>query len=424
MKYIIGVVAWVYVVVFLVIGSCNGQTFVVQSRGDTAFEKQLANRAEQCWQEQSKLWFGSVRSIPDTCVIQYELRQSPEGIAGVTNYDRMTVGRPRMQLSGPPEYIIRNTVPHEVQHLVMAAHLGPIPRWLDEGLASLTESNEELDKIQRVNTQVLQTNRGIPCNILFSYKEYPSDAAAFYSQSVMWTRFLMHQKGMAGVRQLVTMLQSGSSNTLAFNNVYGWQSLQAAQSDWSKWVADGAPANRYRAAQYGYVDPYGRACPPGTCGVSQSNAVVQPQYQPQAQSPVYVQPDAPASSGCDCEPIPGPAGPQGPPGQMGMTGMDGAPGAPGAPGKDGNPGADGKDGSDGVDGKDAVVDYDMVSNTAADLALDKMDPAELAARILPHLPPIMFGQENAQTGQMIKETPVYLGEGYKFRRVNYPGDER
>ena len=420
MKYLIGVVAWVYVVVFLMIGACNGQTFVVQSRGDTAFEKQLANRAEQCWKEQSKLWFGSVRPIPDTCVIRYEILPQPRGgVAGITNYDRHTVGRPRMQLSGPADYIIRNTVPHEVQHLVMAAHLGPIPRWLDEGLASLTESNEELDKIQRVHQQVLQTNRGIPCNILFSLKEYPADAAAFYSQSVMWTRFLMHQKGIAGVRQLASMLQQGSNNTTAFNRVYGWQSLQAAQNDWNKWVADGAPANRYRSAQYGYVDPYGRVCPPGgSCGVSQSNVVVQqqPQYQPQPQSPVYVQPDASSSSsGCDCEPIPGPEGPQGPPGQMGMTGMDGAPGAPGK---------DGENGRDGIDGKDAVVDYDRVSNTAAELALEKMDPAELAARILPHLPPITFGQENAQTGQMIKETPVYLGEGYKFRRVNYPGDER
>jgi hypothetical protein len=101
-----------------------------------------------------------------------------------------------------------------------------------------------------------------------------------------------------------------------------------------------------------------------------------------------------------------------------MAGMDGAPGAPGKNGEDG------QDGRDGQDGKDAVVDYDRVSNTAAELALEKMDPADLAARILPYLPPITFGQENAQTGQMIKETPVYLGEGYKFRRVNYPGDER
>lgn len=56
----------------------------------------------------------------------------------------------RMSVRGRREELLRDVIPHEVDHMVRASLVRrPLPRWLDEGCASLAESAESHERLRR-----------------------------------------------------------------------------------------------------------------------------------------------------------------------------------------------------------------------------------------------------------------------------------
>jgi hypothetical protein len=90
----------------------------------------------------------------------------------------------------------QNILPHELTHAVVAGRFGckAIPRWADEGMASLSETEEKL----KTFWEVLARKKRFPVTELIEIEQYPRDkdeVALFYTQSIALTAFLAIEKG-------------------------------------------------------------------------------------------------------------------------------------------------------------------------------------------------------------------------------------
>ena len=268
--------------------------------------QELVNRAQECWEQQNRTWFGAENvSLPNPCTVRVNLLPTKPGYTrggGMTEFKRQIPGGyvlkdSLMTVTGDRQRLLDNTIPHEVHHLVMAYHLGKdnvIPRWIDEGLASLCESDSYQKVLEKNLLQHLREGRTPRANIVFTSPEYPADVMPFYTASVSWCRYLMQRGGFPRVIELIEGVQDGRSYTSLFKEIYGWDSIQEAQDDWLAWVGDGFPKNTYTASQYAY-DCYGRplSCTTGDCysqPMMVQPAPVQPQPMPSPSPPVVVRP--------------------------------------------------------------------------------------------------------------------------------------
>jgi tetratricopeptide (TPR) repeat protein len=90
-------------------------------------------------------------------------------------------------------------LPHETTHIVLAGMFGntPVPRWVDEGIAVLSEPNEKIDLHRRNLVRSHQEGRLFGLKELMELPDYPPGAriSAFYAQSVVLVEFLANQKG-------------------------------------------------------------------------------------------------------------------------------------------------------------------------------------------------------------------------------------
>ena len=103
-----------------------------------------------------------------------------------------------MELRGPLNQLLASNVPHEVMHVVLATHFGrPLPRWADEGIAVLAESDEEQKNHDVRVRELLNAGRGIRLSTLFRMTEYPRDMIVLYAQGYSVCRFLL-ARGAAG----------------------------------------------------------------------------------------------------------------------------------------------------------------------------------------------------------------------------------
>src|SRR5258708_36067887 len=75
-----------------------------------------------------------------------------QGSAEVCNWD--------MQIQGSLERILDSVLPHEVSHTIFACHFRrPLPRWADEGAATLAEHESERSRQEQTLKQGIRTQR-------------------------------------------------------------------------------------------------------------------------------------------------------------------------------------------------------------------------------------------------------------------------
>jgi len=100
-----------------------------------------------------------------------------------------------MHVEGGLEGILADTVPHEVTHLVLAEHFRTnLPRWADEGMSILSESEDEQVRYPALTRQTLNEGSGIQLKVLFAKREYPQNVMGFFAQSHSVTKFLVERK--------------------------------------------------------------------------------------------------------------------------------------------------------------------------------------------------------------------------------------
>jgi hypothetical protein len=145
-------------------------------------------------------------------------------------------------------------LPHETTHVVLAGQFGSnrhVPRWIDEGIAVLTEP---ADKVQQHRTNLvtgLQNKKLIPLKTLLQMEDYPPPAqiSVFYAQSVALVDFLTKEKGPVVLTQFAReALQSGYEPAL--RKYYGYQTIAELQDRFTERVlggiSSGQPTNGER----------------------------------------------------------------------------------------------------------------------------------------------------------------------------------
>jgi hypothetical protein len=149
-----------------------------------------------------------------------------------------------MNVQGSLERVLDSVIPHEVSHTVFASHFRrPLPRWADEGAATLIEHESERRRQSMLLKQVWNTPQRIPLNKLLAIKEYPSDMQAvltLYAEGYSLADFLVQAGGKARYLEfLETAHRHGWDR--AIEQHYSLKGVSELESRWNNWVMAGSP---------------------------------------------------------------------------------------------------------------------------------------------------------------------------------------
>ncbi len=196
----------------------EGPFVVFWYEGDEALARQVLNAAQQGLTQAQRQWLAPTPSqvtfyiYASTADLQSALRALPQWAAG---HAAPELGKAFLSL--PPGLEqgleIRRQVPHELAHLLLyqATQDGytNLPRWLNEGIASLTElrPNPDYDVVLH---QAIAQHALIPLASLC--QRFPTQAAQAtlaYSESLAFTRYLYHMYGPSGLHDLILAYAQG-----------------------------------------------------------------------------------------------------------------------------------------------------------------------------------------------------------------------
>ena len=220
--------------------------FVVHAPTAEAAE-QVGKTAEHFRSELAVAWLG--KELPQwyrPCPIKVKVGQIGAGGATTFSFDRGEVFGWRMRVQGSLERILDSVVPHEVSHTIFASHFRrPLPRWADEGAATLIEHASERRRQQMMLKQVWNTKRRIPLRRLLSIKEYPQDmrnVLTLYAEGYSLANFLVQAGGKSRyLKFLDDAHRQGWDRSLQQN--YEVDTVEELDKRWSGWVIAGSPGN-------------------------------------------------------------------------------------------------------------------------------------------------------------------------------------
>ena len=157
-------------------------------------EPELRTAAEVARECSAKFWSGkSLTGVwASPCPVQWSTRTGPG--SGLTCF-RIQNGEVfgwQMTLRGDRDTVLRDVLPHEVDHTVRASLCRrPLPRWLDEGCATLFES-ETSHELWRRQRQASQVTRLTPATIdQLSYPASPDETARLYAEGFSLVEYLL-----------------------------------------------------------------------------------------------------------------------------------------------------------------------------------------------------------------------------------------
>lgn len=218
--------------------------FVVTAPSDD-IAKQVGDLAEVYRDRLSTEWLG--RKLPRwfrPCPVTVKVGQIGAGGATSFSFDRGEVFGWKMSIQGSLERILDSVLPHEVSHTIFACHFRrPLPRWADEGAATLVEHESERRRQTLFLEQVLQSNRRIPLRSLFAITEYPKDmdrVYTLYAQGYSLARFLVQRGGRAHFLRFVEDAHHRGWDE-AVRSHYRLQNTELLERAWLDWIAAGSP---------------------------------------------------------------------------------------------------------------------------------------------------------------------------------------
>jgi len=158
-------------------------------------------------------------------------------------FDRGQVFGWSMQVQGSRTEIRRSVIPHEVQHTIIATFTRkPIPRWLDEGMAAMFESQEEQTEIRRNAVRYLDHTHNVFRH--FDDTQYPpgdrEGILAVYATGFSFVEWLVEQKGKETLWAFAIDTRKPSEK---FQEFYG-VSVSTAWGRWRTWARDRDVATR------------------------------------------------------------------------------------------------------------------------------------------------------------------------------------
>jgi len=208
--------------------------------------KQVALTAEHYRGELAVQWLG--HELPrwsKPCDVSVKVGQVGAGGATTFSFNNGEVYGWRMNVQGSLERILDSVVPHEVSHTILACHFRrPLPRWADEGAATLIEHSSERLRQRKMLEQVYRTPRRIPLRKLLVIKEYPKDmrdVLTLYAEGYSLADYLVQAGGKS---MFLKFLDEGDRRGWdgALKKFYGFSNIEALEKQWGGWIACGSPA--------------------------------------------------------------------------------------------------------------------------------------------------------------------------------------
>lgn len=224
--------------------------FIVYAPTDE-IARQIGETAEQSRRELALAWLG--RTLPNwyrPCPIRVTVGSMGAGGATTFTFDRGEVSGWNMRVQGSLERLLDSVVPHEVNHTIFASHFRrPLPRWADEGAATLIEHVEERKRQEVLLDRVIRTSRRIPLDRLLTIAEYPSDmhqVYTLYAEGYSLANFLVQQHGERGRAVFLKFLQDAHERgwAEAIRRHYPFQTVAELEQSWTQWVLAGSPPVR------------------------------------------------------------------------------------------------------------------------------------------------------------------------------------
>jgi hypothetical protein len=232
------------------LGSAEAATYqtvnfsVTAERPDVA--EKVARKAELYRRQLAVFWIG--KPLPNwsrPCKIS--VREGALGAGGQTTFQftRGEVLNWRMQVQGTLDRILDSVLPHEINHTIFACHFRrPLPRWADEGAATLFEHrSEQLKQLALLNEVIRNRNEMISLRDLLSMKEYPQGQRpmlTLYAQGYALADFLVQQKGRHAYLKFIADGERGGWEEAIRAN-YDHEGIESLEKNWRGWVLAGMP---------------------------------------------------------------------------------------------------------------------------------------------------------------------------------------
>jgi len=232
--------------------SVQAATFKTANFVVTAATEDIARRVANCaeyWRRDLAMqWLGE--ALPNwyrPCPISVQAGQMGAGGQTTFTFENGEVYGWKMQVQGTLERILDSVIPHEVNHTIFASYFRrPLPRWADEGAATLFEHESEQARQMHLLNRVITTSKRIPLNDLLTIREYPrdmQDVLTLYAEGYSLAGFLVGSKGEEGRHIYLRFLQDAESLgwEKAIQKHYGFNSIALLEQQWTNWIVAGSP---------------------------------------------------------------------------------------------------------------------------------------------------------------------------------------
>jgi hypothetical protein len=212
----------------------------------TEFARRVGEAAEVYREELAIEWLG--KSLPGNwstpCPIHVTVGSMGAGGATTFNFQNGEVYGWKMDIQGSEERILDSVLPHEINHTIFACYFRrPLPRWADEGAASLIEHGSERLRLRKIHDQVMGTNRKIPLQTLLEMKSYPQDkqrVLTLYAEGHSLADFLIQKSDKTSFIRFLQMAHEKGWDTAL--HLYNYTSTGSLEKDWDQWVLAGCPS--------------------------------------------------------------------------------------------------------------------------------------------------------------------------------------
>lgn len=229
------------------------QNFVV-SAPSHELAKASAEAAEQYRKQIAMEWLA--KELPDwsqRCHVQVNIAERPSGLTTFV-FRRGNVQGWQITVTGPEQLVLESVLPHEVTHAVLATHFRrSLPRWADEGAATLCEDEAETRRQAKRAGELLANKQLIPLRSLLAMEDYPQQSPRLYSLYVLGfslTDFLVQ---LGGRETFVEFLHD--ANEIGWDKAvrenYHLAGVNELEQQWLNWIRAGSDPIETASTEHG-----------------------------------------------------------------------------------------------------------------------------------------------------------------------------